>query len=55
MNDSQEKPTKLSELMELQSPLNWMEIANFVCSDSHTMQDWERQSLDEFTWAEFEA
>lgn len=46
-------PVALSKDME--SSLGWMSLAQTVLAGSRPMQDWERQSLDEFTWAELEA
>ncbi|MDD5263029.1 MAG: hypothetical protein PHD76_14395 [Methylacidiphilales bacterium] len=46
-------PSSFSRDME--SSLGWMSLAEAVLAGSRPMKDWERQSLDEFTWAEFEA
>jgi len=40
---------------ELESSLSWMSLAQTVLAGSRPMLDWEREALDEFTWAEFEA
>lgn len=46
-------PAPLSK--EMDASLGWISLAQTVLAGSRPLQDWERQSLDEFTWAEFEA
>lgn len=46
-------PADFSENME--SSLAWSSLAQTILADSRPMKDWERESLDAFTWAELEA
>jgi len=55
MNDSQKNLRKSPEPRRLQLSFGWIEVTEFVLAGSRPMLDWEREALDEFTWAEFEA
>lgn len=46
-------PTAFSK--EMESSLSWISLAHTVLGGSRQMNELERKSLDEFTWAELEA
>jgi len=35
--------------------LGWVDLARVVLAESRSLNGWERESLDEFTWAELRA
>jgi len=50
------KKTPTQEVVyEIHFALQWIALAKTVFGESRSLKDWERETLDEFTWSELES